>query len=435
MALVLVAVYGCGRSALPPLPGRTTGPPAIEADEVVGPRLSTITREPMVRVRVAAGVDEVVLTPTSGGRALRMSTPGGEASRRLAPPVRVWSLGQAFRIESGDGRRGTWRRDTLVVESDPALGVAIDGTAYPGTIVLHADGQDASATRPTLDAINHVGLETYLPGVLEKELFPHWHRRAFEAQAIAARSYAIFEHGRRSSQRFDVESTTVSQVYGGKAKNPTAIAAARATRGLVLVYDGRVVPAFYSSSAGGRGQDGAVAFPNMADLPPLRGRDHLGWGSQSPAYRWGPVTRHAATLSRRLAAWGERRGHAVASLGRLADIAVIERSRTGRPAVFRLTDTAGRRFDLPCETFRHACNFAADGDPARRLPALARDDRLKSSDVAINRVGPGFAFTGRGHGHGVGMDQYGAQHLATTGYPALDIVSFYYPSAAAVRAY
>lgn len=423
-------VSGCAGppEALEPLPVR--GPRPGLGGDVVGPRLATITAEPVVRVRVAGGVDGVVLRAGSRGGVVTVREPADEGSggnaQRFQSPVTVSVRGGAFRIHDGAGRSGTWRATSLVFEASG--GLALDGAAYPGSMRLHLRGAG-------LDAVNHVPLEAYLPGVLEKELLPNWHPRAFEAQAIAARSYALFEMAGRSASNYDVESTVRSQVYGGASTNPRARSAVRATRGRVLAFDGRIVPAFFSSTTGGRGQDAAVAFPNVADIPPLRGRDRGEWGSISPSWRWGPLRRELGTLSRRLARWGEATGHEIAALNRIAAVAVTSRSRSGRPATFRVTDVSGRRYTLRCEAFRFACNHAADGDAARGLPAIPADQRLKSSDVTISSEGGAVVFRGRGYGHGVGMGQWGAQHLATAGYDAGAILGFYYAAAAVMRLY
>ena len=168
---------------------------------------------------------------------------------------------------------------------------------------------------------------------------------SFKAQAVAARSYAFWEMTIGRRRHYDLESTTASQVYGGKASNTTAIQAVRATRGQVIAYEGRVVPAFFSSSTGGLGQDALVAFPTrVEDIAPLRAREHGAWDRDSPTYRWGPIVRDTATLSRRIAAWGLRRKHAAEKLGPLQSIEVAARNRVGRPAQFALVEPGAAAF-------------------------------------------------------------------------------------------
>ena len=259
-----------------------------------------------------------------------------------------------------------WRLPRLVITSAAPGPVTLAGNAYPREMVL-----EPTARADHFDAVNHVPLDTYLAGVLERELFASWPAETFRAQAVAARSYALWEVAlaRQDADRdFDLESTEASQVYGGQSKNPKALAAVNDTRGVLLVYDGRVLPAFFASSSGGLGQDAALAFPGRGpDLPPLRARVQGAWDQQSPAYRWGPISRDRAAYSQRLAAWGEREKHPVAALGTVTHVDVATRNRVGRPASFRVTDETGTAFTLHAEGFRQASNFSG-APPARACP-------------------------------------------------------------------
>jgi stage II sporulation protein D len=114
---------------------------------------------------------------------------------------------------------------------------------------------------PTRDTVNVLPLDSYLRGVVPREVPALWHPQAVRAQAVAARTYAA--HERRSTDRghFDVWDTTQSQVYGGRsAEHPASNDAVRATEGTVLLHSGR--PAFtqFSSSNGGWTVAGAVPY-------------------------------------------------------------------------------------------------------------------------------------------------------------------------------
>ena len=106
----------------------------------------------------------------------------------------------------------------------------------------------------TLTTVNHVDLEEYLPGVVPREMPPQWGDTApaaLEAQAIAARSYAMAT--RRSGGEFDMYADERSQVYGGaSAEDPRANAAVAATAGKVVTLNGQIVTTFFFSTSGGR---------------------------------------------------------------------------------------------------------------------------------------------------------------------------------------
>jgi SpoIID/LytB domain protein len=102
------------------------------------------------------------------------------------------------------------------------------------------------------DTVNVVSVETYLRGVVPAEMPAGWLPAAVQAQAVAARSYAIFERDNARHGYFDVWDTTQSQVYRGVgAEAAGSDAAIRATAGVVRTYQGK--PAFtqFGSSNGG----------------------------------------------------------------------------------------------------------------------------------------------------------------------------------------
>ena len=399
-----------------------------------GPLLVDVAAEPLIRVRVRAGVATATLGDARGRVAVRGGGPGGAGSLLPGPVTLVPGAG-GFVTEDATGARLRWPVDRLhAAAEEPGAPLPLDGEPHPGTLTL-----SLTAEPGRMDAVELVGLEAYLPGVLDRELYASWSPEAFAAQAVAARSYALWEVEveRRAAAAgeahgFDLEATTASQAYGGVAQNPKADAAVAATRGVVLAWAGRVLPAFYSSAVGGPGGDAAHTFPGRApDLPPLRGVEHGTRDAASPRFAWGPVQRHGLALTRRIAAWGERNRDPVAGLVNLVRIEPAAANRAGRLAVYRLHDASGATYLLRADALRHACNT-----PAAGLPAITAATRLYSGDFRVKRAAAGFVFyAGRGFGHGVGMSQWGAQGMAGEGHAYPAILAAYYPGATLVRAY
>ena len=103
-----------------------------------------------------------------------------------------------------------------------------------------------------LTVVNDIPLELYLQGVVPSEMPPSWEHDAHKAQAIAARSYALANMGKRAKNGYDLKDTPEDQAYGGaSAETPQTNDAVSETAGLVLIYDGKIIPAYYSASAGG----------------------------------------------------------------------------------------------------------------------------------------------------------------------------------------
>ena len=400
LPIALFVLIGCAAAPAP----RSPLPP---------PKIESTTAEPVLRVRVVSETGETRLGATGSVDI---------ADRSFKAPVRITRRGNAFYL-TGQGQ--STLRSTARALPVRGRNLSIENRVFPGTLELVAVNDRA------LDVINHVPLEAYLPGVLDKELYASWQPAAYEAQAVAARSYALWEASLEPDRHFDLESTTASQVYGGAVTNRKALDAVARTRGRVLTYGGRVLPAFFSSTTGGRAQDAVVAFPSrVPDLPPLQGGPRGAYDAASSKYRWGPINRSVNDLAARMSAWGRENKHPVVNLRGVRSIAITHVSRAGRPAMFRVTDSRGQTFNLFAEHFRFAASY--DGPGLSKLdPNLA----LPSSDLRIASAPGGFAFTGQGFGHGVGLSQWGAQGMALQGFNAPAILAHYYPGARIEKLY
>lgn len=390
-----------------------------------GPLLTRIVGQPRVRVRLEISTSKAVISASSPikiGPARRQAS-----SKYFASPVTINRKSGRFVIRAGNGATRSWSAKAIRLAPSLSRTLTFDGAQYPNALVLNAlyyKGHDTGH----LNVVNYLALESYIPGVISHELYGSWDLAAFEAQAVAARSYAIYEISLHGDKTYDLSSTTASQVYGGTTANTTALKAARQTRGQVLVYNGRVLPAFYSSTSGGRSQDVRLAMPKVFAIPPLSAHKLDSWGKASPKYRWGPMFRHTNVLSKRIAAWGKANDNPVAGLGSIRAIKIRVRSKNGRPGAFTITGGGGRQYVLLCEQFRRACDYRAGGLPDVKA--------LPSSDFDVSVSGNTVRFTnGRGYGHGVGMSQWGAQGMAQAGYGYTAILQYYYPGVRVEKIY
>ena len=88
-----------------------------------------------------------------------------------------------------------------------------------------------------------------------------WEHEAHKAQAIAARSYALANLGKRAKHGYDLKDTPEDQAYGGaSAETAQTNEAVSETEGLVLIHDGKIIPAYYSASAGGHTKDASQVW-------------------------------------------------------------------------------------------------------------------------------------------------------------------------------
>jgi len=239
-----------------------------------------------------------------------------------------------FTVTDGTGKKHDVAAGTITLDWKLKLKVdtAAKAKALPGPL-LFAPGTaplelgkpyrgqiQVTVTGTKLQAVNVVGLEPYLQGVVPAEMPHTWAAEALKAQAVAARSYAL-SHLQAGS--FDLYPDTRSQVYRGVAgEAPETNAAIQATAGQVVLYGGRPAKTFFFSTSGGRTMSAADAWgtpiPYLVSVPDP-------YDTLSPYHDWGPFAFTAAKLGKTLHAQGrlvDVQVQANAS-GRVADVTAI----------------------------------------------------------------------------------------------------------------
>jgi stage II sporulation protein D len=163
------------------------------------------------------------------------------------------------------------------------------GKPYRGRIQVQVVGNK-------LQAVDVVGLEAYLRGVVTQEMPKAWPLAALEAQAVAARTYALAEQQKGAILYPDVR----SQVYGGLlAETPAASEAVAATKGQVVLYGGSLATTYYCSSSGGRTASYTDVFPDRPAIPYLVSVADP-YDAGSPYHSWGPLELTAGQVSKAL---------------------------------------------------------------------------------------------------------------------------------------
>ncbi len=355
------------------------------------------------------------------------SARGSHRRATLKGPLRV-RLGDAgWIVTDGSGReRGFDRAEPLVFRPLGATTVKFNGAEYPGQIRLHAREDKSSSA---FDVVEHIPMEQYLPGVISKELVANWSQPAFEAQAIAARSYALHERQRHvaKGEYFDVESTDRDQVYGGRTTNPTAVAAVQATKGRVLMYQGFLLRAYYSSTCGGQAGSARDVWPTTRGFEfnlaaPLQGGEREHACQFSPLYQW-QVTRETSDLLRRIKGWGTDQQLAIRGITSIAKIETRKRSAMGRPTEFRVHQSDGKHWTINAEHLRAAMNYGNGAD----IPTITREQRIHSSNFEFAMSGGRVTFRGKGFGHGVGMCQFCLEGFSRKGESVETMLTRFYP--------
>jgi stage II sporulation protein D len=379
---------------------------------------------PIVRVRLLAARDEVKLRATtaptikaeSETAPLKLNLPDEQVSLRLLDSR--WRIGNA--TVPGEGELTIWQGDEA--------SVYIDGNAYRGRFRCVPTGGD------TFDVVNDVDVESYLKSVVPRELLHGWDEETYKAQAIIARTYALFQAKTGGTRRhFDLYPDQRSQVYGGvDDESAKARLAVDETSGIVVAYgepgSERIFKAYFSACCGGVSQSAADAF-NEPFLVPLCDQNVHGLCAAAPKFNWGPVEISKDDLTRRLREFGKRRGRGEQNMARLAKLEILQTSRFDRPIAFVAYDDNGNQYSLRGEELRNAINGSATPEQPQRL--------YSSFVKVINEPGSDIIrfVDGHGNGHGVGMCQWCSQIRAEAGMRHEDIVLSAFPRAKLIRAY
>lgn len=149
------------------------------------------------------------------------------------------------------------------------------------------------------DTVNVVSLENYLKGVVPAEMPPRWRAAALQAQAVAARTYALATRAAHLTGYYQICDTQACQVYRGTGAETTwTNAAVAATAGQILLYGGKPALTEFSSSSGGWTSSGGVPYlPAQQDIYDPEDND--------PYYPWTPtVTVDTAKLEQKYPAIG-----------------------------------------------------------------------------------------------------------------------------------
>ena len=404
---------------------------------------------------VAPSAGQEVKVSFAGG--LYQVSVGGIAVASVGGPVRFRGSDPANTFKVPSIRRSLWTSLTT-----RALGIP----DYEGEIEITRGPSTAAGM---VNVVNIVPLEAYVRGVVVNESIASFSVAALEAQAVAARGYALSnKDSTRFGRPYGLDDSTASQVYRGKgSEHPNGNAAVAATEGLVAAYRGTIISALYSSSMGGHTEDNEWIFnqppgqlPGTNALPYLRGvYDGEGappdlstdagiaafWGArQSATYdscprvnnrfdRW-VIDIDAATLHSRLLVPGRSVTVSGDTSGPVTGVQIVQRTgASARAAVVRITLTSGVVEVRGWDNVRRVVGTSVASKPwtcatpGTTIPAsFVLNDPSVIEQQQSGGVFSGIRSYGGGWGHNVGMSQFGANGRGLAGQTFAQILKAYY---------
>lgn len=337
-----------------------------------------------------------------------------------------------------------------------------------------------------LDVINVIGIEEYLYGVMKKEISPHWPIEVLKAQAIAARTFAIFNMNKYIDKGYNICASTNSQVYGGvNHEDPLTNKVVDETRGLIMVYKGKPINAVYHSDSGGYTEDSENVWGEY--VPYLRSVESKYEEIVSPPHHNWVYSITNEDLVDKL----NKQGYKINSV---LSIEPVEKTKTGRvsklafisennevihiktndfrkmigpdlirSALFKIKPTreesnnlknvenkeATKEKQIQKESIKDILEQKKEWtiDELIELMEKRRKEKEKEKEqkkeqeittvetVKTLSIPLSFLFSGSGNGHGVGMSQWGAYGMALQGYKYQDILKYYYQGISIIKKY
>jgi stage II sporulation protein D len=252
-------------------------------------------------------------------------------------------------------------------------------------------------------------MEQYVAGVVSCEMPAYFESSALQAQAVAARTYVLWQMKNNRLGMYDVKDDVSSQVYrGATGTNPAGKAAAERSAGVVMIYEWKFLPALYHSTCGGH----TMPASHMRGAPiiaPLGGVE-CGYCRASKRYHW-PLVVPESRMEEALA-------KANLLSGRLLDVRVTNTLEGGWVDTVEVTSDGARK-QISGYALRQALGTS----------------ELYSTNFTVRKSGDKYVFDGYGFGHGVGLCQWGANGMALAGYNYADIMRHYYPDAEILKIY
>ena len=283
----------------------------------------------------------------------------------------------------------------------------------------------------TWTLVQKISFAKYLKGVLPHEIGANSPLEALKAQAVIARTWAIYNSNRFAADKFHLCVTTQCQVYKPHIANKNIEKAIIDTQNKVLVFKGEPINAFYHASNGGISASSSESW-KMSDYPYLtsefdfmnfekkylqssvKERESLKYFLQSDKNNFFGKDHHLFRWKRKVTDKEIlnllQRNALVNKNSKILDLKVIKRGTSGRVMKLEINQVNPiSKITLVKDDIRKALNF------------------LPSNLFIIDKLNDNlWVFTGGGFGHGVGLSQSGAIEMAKIGYPYQKILKQYY---------
>ncbi len=338
---------------------------------------------------------------------------------------------------------------------------------YPGTFTYYEESAGWVI-------VNEVPLEEYLRLVVPSEMPSGWAAEALKAQAVCARTYAVWQMQDYAYPEYDahVDDSTSYQVYGSIDAQETTDAAVEATAGQILLYGDSPVKAYYFATSCGVTTDENIWEDGDSSLTPYIAGINVGESERildltdeetfakfirnkragdleisEPWYRWSTYV-SLEQIQENVEKWIQvssaksEQGILLKdgdnyvstkreSIGEIRSAEIIRRNTGGAALELLLEGTEGT-LKIQYE-YNIRLMLGVPGGAVHKNDGtdVSGGDLLPSGyfvleEVYEDGVLSGYQIYGGGYGHGAGMSQNGARLLAEQGADYEEILNYFY---------
>lgn len=255
--------------------------------------------------------------------------------------------------------------------------------------------------------IEEVDLEGFISGVLGGEMPHTWNEEALRAQAVTARTYAMYKKKVKQNEVYHLNMLDLAY-RGMSSESPRLNKIVQDTKGVIMVYDWNIFPAYFHSTCGGHTEDAGRVF-GRDSIPPLRGVT-CSYCNNTKYSRWS-LDIDKSEIERKLR-------NARVPVSNIHTVKAKEPGAGKHSSKVEIVSANGSK-EMNANEFR----------------LVVGPNYLYSTAFDSKNNGKNITFSGRGWGHGVGLCQYGAQGMAEKGFKWDAIIKNYYPQVELVRIY
>ena len=261
--------------------------------------------------------------------------------------------------------------------------------------------------------IEELQIDEYLYGVVSAEMPANYEEEALKAQAVAARTYTIYQILNSKGKHRDADicdDSTCCQAWISKENRKQKwseedreknwnkiVSAVNSTAGQIITYNNEAINAFFHSNSGGKTELASNVWIGGKDFPYLQSVETSG-EEEYTQYSSEVIISKTDLLEKLKQEYPEIKINFEES----ECIKILDYTQSGRVKTVKFGNTE------------------IAGTKVRSILGL------KSTNFSIKLDGENVIFSVKGYGHGVGMSQTGADSMAKAGSGYEEILKYFY---------